>query len=218
MTAPVIAIVPMKDMSQAKTRLAPHVSPRDRCALAACMLEDVLSALSGVRGLATIVITTDARAQRIARAMGHETIDDEGQGETAVVAAATAHLVRRGAIGSLVVPGDVPLVTDAEVGQILGARPARGTVLVPSRSMRGTNAVLRSPPDLYPLKFGDDSFEPHRAEARKTRACSCVLRLPGLGLDVDDADDLRELVRRPARTRTHAFLAASGIAERLSCA
>jgi 2-phospho-L-lactate guanylyltransferase (CobY/MobA/RfbA family) len=39
-----------------------------------------------------------------------------------------------------------------------------------------------------------------------------ILRLPGLGLDIDTPDDLRELLARGAGGATGAFLAASGIA------
>jgi 2-phospho-L-lactate guanylyltransferase len=62
--------------------------------------------------------------------------------------------------------------------------------IVPSRDGKGTNALAVSPPDLIPFHFGDSSFEPHCAAARALGIEPRVLRLPGLGLDIDTPDDL----------------------------
>ena len=57
----------------------------------------------------------------------------------------------------------------------------------------GTNAALRAPADLFPLRFGNDSFLPHLAAAKATGLPCVVLKLPGFALDVDRPEDLQEL-------------------------
>jgi hypothetical protein len=57
------AVVPVKELADAKQRLSSCLSPEERRALATIMLEDVLDALSAVKQLAgIIVVTVDPRS------------------------------------------------------------------------------------------------------------------------------------------------------------
>jgi 2-phospho-L-lactate guanylyltransferase len=91
----------------------------------------------------------------------------------------------------------------------------RGMTIVPSRDGKGSNALACTPPDLIPFRFGDESFEPHCALARANGVEPRIMRLPGLGLDIDTAEDLAELLARGPEGATETFLGDSGIAERL---
>ena len=215
MRSSVVALLPVKDFGLAKSRLAPHLGPVERSTIARCMVQDVLSVLTCVPGLVTVMVTADAGARKIAAQFKIRTVPDRGSGQSAVIKCATRDLADHGASGSLVIPGDVPALTVEEVEMVLAAGRGRGSVLVPSRSGRGTNAVLRRPPDLFDLQFGDDSFRPHLAKARESGAAWNVLDLSGLGLDIDEVEDLSELLKRPGQTRTHAFLVRSRVAKRL---
>src|SRR5918999_814940 len=65
------ALVPVKDLPQAKARLSPLLSPAERHALAAAMLDDVLEALRHVSTLDRIaLVTTDAYALALAARWG----------------------------------------------------------------------------------------------------------------------------------------------------
>ena len=215
MNEQVTALLPVKQMDQAKSRLALNLSPEQRRELVRCMVQDVLATLIKVTNMTTIVLTSDEWARTLALEFGVDTIDDRGSGETAVIEGATEYLVEQGAAASLVIPGDVPLITIEEIDRILAARVKRGSVLIPSRSGRGTNAVLRAPADLFDLQFGDDSFPVHLRRARETGSPCEVLELEGIGLDVDRVDDLCELMDRQGHCRSQAFLESSGIADRL---
>ena len=84
------------------------------------------------------------------------------------VAAAARLLAAEGCPGMLTVPGDIPLVTTAEITQLLAAhRPAPAFTIAPSRDERGSNAIICSPPDAVPLRFGEDSFFPHLRAAEE---------------------------------------------------
>ena len=107
----------------------------------------------------------------------------------------------------LTVPGDIPLVTPAEITQLLAAhRPAPAFTIAPSRDERGSNAIICSPPDAVPLRFGEDSFFPHLRAAEACGIRPTVLRLPGIALDVDTPEDLAALTLVPSATRAHALL------------
>ena len=112
----------------------------------------------------------------------------------------------RGIDSTLVVPADIPLIQASELDQILAHAPAEGSVLVPAADGRGTNAVFRRPANLFPLRFGNDSFKPHLAAAQATGKPCIVLQLPGIALDVDNPEDLQQLSAHPGETRAQSLL------------
>jgi 2-phospho-L-lactate guanylyltransferase len=138
--------------------------------------------------------------------------EDARAGHTAAVAAMARILAGEGAEAMLTCPGDIPLVTAAEVAAVLDAhRPAPSFTIVPAHDGRGSNTVLLSPPDLIGLRFGDDSFLPHLAAARRHGLEPSVVRLSGIGLDIDNPEDALAVLRSaPERgTRAVALLRAS---------
>jgi 2-phospho-L-lactate/phosphoenolpyruvate guanylyltransferase len=202
-------LVPVKNLNGAKQRLATMLTQQQRTLLARAMVKDVCHALSEVPSHpAVALVTSDEYAIRLARQCGFEIIrDDENLGETEAIAMATLQAEKRGADFSLVIPGDIPLVTADEISAVLAAAPPEGTVLVPAADGRGTNAILRRPCALIPCRFGNDSFLPHHAAARATQKKLVVLDdLPGIALDVDRPEDLAELVEGKPRTRTQRLL------------
>jgi 2-phospho-L-lactate guanylyltransferase len=86
---------------------------------------------------------------------------------------------------------DLPLATAADIDAILaeGAN-APSCVIVPSSDGTGTNALLRSPPALFPSHFGPNSFVQHLDEAKAARARVKILRNPRIERDVDEWADL----------------------------
>jgi 2-phospho-L-lactate guanylyltransferase len=203
------AVVPAKQLAEAKHRLSHAFPPEFRRSLAMEMLEDVLAALSRASDLAGIVVVTiDPEMRRIARRAGARVLSDgAASGHTGAVAAAIGVLAAERRDGMLTVPGDVPGVTAAEIDTLLpqhGAAPA--FTIVPAHDGRGSNAVICSPADLVPLAFGNDSFLPHLAAARRRGIEPKVVRLERLGLDIDNPEDLEAFVGKSWRTRTAEFL------------
>lgn len=211
-------LVPVKSLHNAKQRLAPLLAPAEREELARAMLQDVAAALAPVAArIAVVFVTREPFALELARQHGFGVIEDaEERGETAAIATATRVAVGRAAAWTLVVPGDAPLLAAAEIEKVLAVAPERGAVLAPDWQWRGSNAVFRRPADLFPLRFGDDSFLPHLGAAAGTSAPAVVLELPGAGLDVDRPSDVEELLARPATSRAQRLLAAWQVPARLA--
>ena len=209
--ADIWAVVPVKEMTGAKQRLAGVLSEAQRRNLAAIMLEEVLDALTSVSELAGIVIVTlDPEATRLAQRIGARVLTDGARdGHTGAVTAAARALAREGRGGMIAIPGDIPRATATEFSQVLAAHlPAPSFTIVPAHDDLGSNAVLCSPPDAVPLRFGDDSFFPHLATARSRGIEPTVIRLPGIGMDIDHPADLTAFARMLplVQTRTLAFL------------
>lgn len=208
------AVVPVKERDRAKERLAPMLPPVLRRELALVMLEDVLSALAAARGLGgLIVVTVDPAASRLAARYAARIVETGARdGHTGAVSAAAHLLTAEGETGMLTVPGDIPLVTAAEIGQIIAAhRPPPSFTIVPSHDEGGSNAIALSPPDAVPLRFGADSFLAHLRAAQQSGIRPTVLRLPGAALDIDNPEDFVAFGRRPSATRTRAFLDENGM-------
>lgn len=204
------AVVPVKDTSAAKQRLAPALPPPLRQALALAMLEDVLAALAEARGLAgRLLVTIDPAAQALAARYSAECMADGAlDGHTGAVTAAARRLAREGRGALLTLPGDIPLVTAAEIDQLAAVhRPAPSFTIAPSHDEKGSNAIIMSPPDAVPLRFGDDSFFPHLAAAEACGIAPTVLHLPGIALDIDNPADLAHFSRLGSRTRAGLWLA-----------
>lgn len=210
------AVVPVKELGQAKQRLAELVPARLREALALAMLEDVLSAIVAAPGLAGIaVVTVDPAASRLALRYGARLVEEGARdGHTGAVVSAARRLAAEGASGILTLPGDIPLATPAEIAALIAAhRPAPAFTIAPSHDEQGSNAVLLSPPEAVPLRFGDNSFFPHLRAAEERGIRPTVLRLSGIALDIDNPQDLRRFARVERDTRTRSLVLAEGILE-----
>ena len=187
-------LVPVKNLVDAKQRLSSILSPEERFALARAMCEDVLQVLARwQRRPSVAVVTSDSFARDLAARFNFEVVTDDNSGETSAIDMATAFCGERGVESTLVVPADIPLIDISELQKIVDCAPPGGAVLVPDSARRGTNAAWRSPGDLFPLRFGNDSFLPHLTAAKATGLPCVVLELPGIARDVDRPEDLREL-------------------------
>ena len=204
------AVVPVKEIRQAKQRLAAEMSADERRRLVEAMLSDVLEALSGVDRLeGVLVVTRDAGAAAAARERGAVVLEEGDEGDlNAALEQAAAHLDRQGAEGLVIVPGDVPALRGDEITALVeahdGASPA--VSVVSDRHGRGTNCLACSPPGLIRFRFGIDSFAAHQQEARAAGVEPNLPELESLDLDVDTPEDLARLSSLSVGGQTREFL------------
>ena len=209
-------LVPVKEHKNAKSRMSTMLDADERALLAKTMFEDVADTLASLSSPVVIVTNSQEAAQQ-ARKLGWRVLWETYQvSESASVDAASAQLRQEGITSVLRLPADLPLVTSADIEQIFAdAMPAPSAVLVPSGDRMGTNALLRTPPDLFSSRFGHNSFVLHMQEARRSKAQIRVTENPNIALDLDDTSDLRRFLERPSNTRTYQLLQKLAIRERL---
>jgi len=198
-----VILVPIKNTASAKQRLASILDQPARTHLAQAMLTDVLTTLHEWKNRPKVgIVTSDPYTIKLAADYRFEVIPDlENPGETGAIEMATRVCVERGEECTLVIPADIPLIDWWELEEIYKHAPAEGSVLVPAGDGRGTNAAFRRPGNLFPLRFGNDSFKPHHAAAQATGKPCVVLNLPGIAVDVDNPADLQQLLSFPGDTR-----------------
>jgi 2-phospho-L-lactate guanylyltransferase len=204
----ICAVVPVKETTDAKQRLAGVLPGAQRQQLALTMLEDVLAALASVHELAgMLVVTIDPMASAIAARYGARvSANGAREGHTGAVAAA-ARLLAAERCDLLELPGDVPLAEADDIRQIIAAHNrAPAFTIVPARDKRGSNAVLCSPAGAVPLRFGENSFFPHLAAARACGIEPGTVELPRIALDIDTPEDLALFLATPSCTRARTLL------------
>lgn len=211
-------LLPIKDLRNAKQRLAGVLRPEERLALAQAMLADTVRAVRGVeRADKIFVITNYEPMMAAAKQYGWELLREDQQiSESASVDFASRLCAERGITALLRLPLDLPLVQPADIDDLLTIEcAAPATVMVPSRDGTGTNAILRTPPTLFRSHFGPNSFAKHHSEAEQAGARIIVRRNERLEMDVDDEPDLRALLRHDlTNTATGNWLEESGVAAR----
>lgn len=208
------ALVPFKGPEGAKGRLAPTLTETERRELSLAMIRDVLAALAASPLDGVLVVSRAPVARDLAREFGVEVFEETVRGLTGAVTEASGHVAARGGTGTLIVHGDVPLLTPAEVAAVVDGH--RDVTLVPDRHDIGTNCIAATPPNAMRYQFDGTSFAPHQALARAAGIEPRVVRLPGLGLDIDTLEALRDFSERPGDTRTGRYLRESGLAQRLA--
>ena len=189
-------LLPVKDLNNAKKRLMGVLTPEARFGLAEAMLADTIRAVRGVALAEKIFVVTNYEpAMRVARENGWEILREERQiSESHSVDAASRICEARGVTALLRLPLDLPLIQSSDIDELFAVEcQAPSLVIVPSRDGTGTNAMLRTPPTLFPSHFGNGSFAKHLAEAENANARVIVRRNPRLEMDVDDEADLRAL-------------------------
>ncbi|NIP39838.1 MAG: 2-phospho-L-lactate guanylyltransferase [Candidatus Dadabacteria bacterium] len=209
-------IVPVKDLSKAKDRLSSVLPQKHRTTLAYAMLTDVLTALKYSKLLdRKFIVTMDKPAIEIAQDLGIEIIlETQQNGESASVDFAAAKCIEMGADSMLVIPGDAPLISSSDIDFIVNEESkltAPYIIMVPAGDELGTNAILRNPPDIIPSRFGHDSYNKHKDEARIKSIPFRAFKNPRIALDIDQPADLQMLIDHKSDTKTHRELINLGI-------
>jgi 2-phospho-L-lactate guanylyltransferase len=213
------AVIPAKNFSGAKQRLATFLLPDERRLLAQAMLTDTLTACSQATALRGFgVVTCDTRVADVAATLGADVLwEPQAGGHSQAVTFAVQTCRQRGMSTVLTIPGDIPCLTAADVDAIV-APPHLPVpvVLVPNRDDLGTNAIVLSPPDCLPLRFGYDSFQRHLRLAAERHLAVEIRRLPRVALDIDEPEDLALFVAQHHPSHSLRVLADLGVLERLA--
>src|SRR5258708_29618882 len=208
-------LLPVKDLNNAKKRLMDVLTPEERFALAGAMLADTIRAVRGVRFAEKIFVVTNYEpVMQLAEENQWEILREEQQiSESDSVDAASKICEQRGVSGLLRLPLDLPLIQSSDIEELLTSEcKAPALVIVPSRDGTGTNAMLRTPPTLFPSHFGSGSFAKHLAEAEQAHARVVLRRNARVEMDVDDEADLRALLEHDlSGTETGRWLRAGGV-------
>lgn len=191
-----LAVVPQKPFADAKARLRGVLPDGERMRIVETMATHVIDTLVAV--LPTAVVSSDAGVLELAESHGAWPILESGPGLNAALADVVWEAQGIAVHTLAVFAGDLARLEIDDVYALLRLPARPGVVVAPDRAGTGTNAIVLSPPDAIPLRFGPNSMRAHVAAAYRANLPVRVLRRPGLLLDVDTAADFPEGLRRKA--------------------
>jgi 2-phospho-L-lactate guanylyltransferase len=188
------AIVPVKPLRRGKSRLATTLTEDERAELNRHLLSHTLEVLKKTPEVEEVlVVSRDPKALAVARDHNARTIREDGSPQlNTALTRATAVAKLYTSNGVLILPADLPLISEEDVQKIIGAakKHKRVVVITPDRHKEGTNALLVSPAGLIEYDYGPNSFERHCKRAEKAGAKLEICQLPSIELDLDLPEDL----------------------------
>jgi 2-phospho-L-lactate guanylyltransferase len=197
------AVVPVKDLAGAKSRLKPNLNAPGRAGLTIYMMNKVLTALQEAGVEHACVVSTDRTVLCLAEKAGATQLLQESQGLNPALDEARDWASSEGASALLIFPADLPLLQASDVEAVLKvAQEIEGPLAVvsPDAIHEGTNALLLRPPDALPFSFGQDSFDAHVKAARERGLSSRICERSRIAFDLDTGDDLQRFAssRKPS--------------------
>lgn len=212
-------IVPVRSFDDAKRRLAPLLSGRERAVLARVMLADVLEAAIAAVGRSSVTVVTSAdRVADHARRTGVGVIDDQGApGTNAAVRAGFVQIAAQRGGPVLALSGDIPGVISADIVALISAAERSRVALAAAPEDGGTNALACDRAGRISPCFGPDSFARHVAAANASGIRPAILLNQRLGLDLDEPHHLMQFLDRETSTQTDAYLRSLVLEERGGC-
>lgn len=208
-----LALVPMKDLGEAKQRLSGVLDQAERMGLVYAMLRDVIAALRTAEHVEEIAIVAHDRGYLDFEVEFLEEAVNEGYNEAVAHALTQPLMADRAAI--LILPGDVPSVLPEEIDRLASPAMENTVRIAPARDGDGTNGLMLTPPRLLATAFGPASSARHTALAKAAGATVEKIEGPGIGFDIDTPNDLVEFSAVDGNGETHTYLDVSGIRRRL---
>ena len=186
----VVAVVPMKPLHLAKTRLADELDSSQRGALAMGMFAKVVTAALESELVEVWVIGGDFPASERSRYPDVRWLDDPGMGLNEALSEAMK-LADAAGYACLYLPADLPFLRSSDIAAMLSASDGGSKLtLVAAHHDGGTNAMLVPAQSGFRPLLGNHSFRRHVASAlaRGMPYAKCVS--PGFALDLDTPSDL----------------------------
>jgi 2-phospho-L-lactate guanylyltransferase len=190
------ALIFIKNLADAKSRLATVLSPLERAALATRLLMNVIDATRGASGVGEVVVVSPD--PQIPAILGRRNVLHIREPRTddlnAAILFASAALTSCGTKRAVILPADLPRIACEHVDALIDAHERSGAdLIVPSTDGAGTNALLIELPPRFPLAFGTSSFHRHLASAARSKRRLDIHRCAAISTDIDLPDDLQHL-------------------------
>jgi 2-phospho-L-lactate guanylyltransferase len=211
-----VALIPVKRLALAKSRLAAHLARSQRETLVLDMLQHVVSTLCESDSFEQIyVVSADAQVLQLAQHWGAEALRETRPGHNPALQAAAQVILERAVwrhtiytqqtppanrtlftpqdLGLLTISADLPLLSQKDVHALLTSGEHSQVVLAAATNGTGTNALLLRPPLLLPYLFGPGSLPAYIQAARQRSMSYLLLQRAGLALDIDTREDMQAL-------------------------
>lgn len=206
-----LAVIPVKNLRDSKSRLARFMSSEARADLTVAMLLDELKTLEKTSIDEIAIVSSDGRIENLAYEYGLNFIYDNGLSLNESLSIASSWALGKGVEAMIILPVDIPLIEPEDIEgvfEVMDIESPRGVaVIAPCRRFDGTNLLALKPFKGFDFRFGKDSYRRHLLEASSIGLEVYVYLSETVSLDIDVMDDLLQLYGRISRSRyTFRFL------------
>jgi 2-phospho-L-lactate guanylyltransferase len=197
------AVIPVKGLTESKTRLSTYLQGDKRRILVEALLDDVLSAIVRSKVYGTImVVSPDENVGSRIQSQEVSFLKQTGIGLNRAVEQANRLATLGHARSLTIVLADIPLVEPGDFKELISlGSPARRVVMAPSMK-GGTNVMLTSSPGVVSPGYGRWSYSKHLRRAQVNGISAYSLSNPRLSFDIDTMSDLVELRHRDSNGKT----------------
>ena len=194
----VLAVVPVKNLSQSKSRLSPEINQQQRELLVSSLLRRTLATLKLAKCVDDILLVShDARVRVMAEMEDVHFLPEQGAGLNQALEQATSWAMERNFAAVFILPLDIPFLAREDIRSIINMSEEKEefVIVVPDRERAGTNALLVKPPGILQYQFGPGSFLRHCRQTLDRNIESGVYHSAEMSFDVDSPWQYRRLVK-----------------------
>ncbi len=195
-----LIIVPMKQLSDAKSRLKRSMADRLRVNVAKKLLNQTLfrvgRAIENCKETHKLSVLTECDEVRsFVEKKDISVITSSIKNKLSKSLFFGVQWAKSNGFSSVcIIPADLGDPSTQELKKfIFFPLESNNMVICPSKDL-GTNALLISPPDGITFFYGKDSFRKHLEIANRNKIKTTVLKLKSLTFDIDAMEDLQELL------------------------
>ncbi|MGE0243176.1 MAG: 2-phospho-L-lactate guanylyltransferase [Nitrososphaeraceae archaeon] len=193
----IAAVIPVKNLYSAKSRLSPFLTLQQRRNLALILLNATIKTVKSSRFISDIiVVSSDDTIENFSFENSLKFIKDADNGVNNAVILADRYCIENEIDANIVIPNDLPFLSFKSIDQIcvISEKYSKCIIICPSKRFDGTNILLRKPPGVIKTFYDNDSYANHLKEARKLNIPIESLDHENLRFDIDTKQDLIEFL------------------------
>lgn len=192
----IAAVIPMKSLHSAKSRLSNILTAQQRKNLVMYLLDATIKELKKSNFISEIIIVSNDKALKQYSCINNlKFIKDSDEGVNQAVILADKYCIDNGINANIVIPQDLPFISAKEIDEIctISNKYHKCIIICPSKRFDGTNVLFRKPPDVIKTHYDNNSYMNHLKEAYKFKIPIESLDIVKLRFDLDTKEDLLEL-------------------------
>ena len=199
----IYAIIPVSKFKNAKTRLSPFLTEKEREKLLKVMLKDFSDTLKKYVDK-IFIISRDEDVLNYAESLNLNTIlEDENSNLNKALKQAMKYCKGK-TKKVIIVPSDIPLIGKTNIQMLIDASKNLDFIIVPSKG-GGTNMIIMKPMAIH-TRFEGFSYKEHLNIAERKKLNPQVHDSLFMALDVNTAEDLGEIMIHGKKTHTRKYL------------
>jgi 2-phospho-L-lactate guanylyltransferase len=193
----IAAVIPVKNLHSAKSRLSPFLTLQQRRNLALILLNATIKTVKSSRFISDIiVVSSDDTIKNFSFENSLKFIKDADNGVNNAVILADRYCIENEIDANIVIPNDLPFLSFKSIDQIcvISEKYSKCIIICPSKRFDGTNILLRKPPGVIKTFYDNDSYANHLKEAKQLNIPIESLDHDNLRFDIDTKQDLIEFL------------------------